>query len=79
MPRPRFLSVEETAETLRCSIPTVHRWIKSGALPSVRIGARRLIPEAVIDTLIEKALDPGSRASGDNPPVAFWTVDKVVR
>lgn len=68
MPRSRFLSVEETAETLRCSIPTVHRWIKSGALPSVRIGARRLIPEAAIDAMIEKALDPVSRA--DSPSAA---------
>jgi excisionase family DNA binding protein len=41
-PDHEFLTVKEAAELLRVSVPTIRRWIASGRLPGVRLGARTL-------------------------------------
>jgi excisionase family DNA binding protein len=37
----RFLTVEEVAERLNLSTETIRRWLRSGRLRGIRIGARR--------------------------------------
>ena len=43
-----LLTVPEVSERLQVSVSTVWRLIRRGALPSVRKGGRRLVPEDVI-------------------------------
>lgn len=46
MDRPRLLRVPEVAEALQVSRTTVYMILKSGELPSVRIGGcRRVVPD----------------------------------
>jgi excisionase family DNA binding protein len=49
----RLHSVDVTAERLGISTFTVRRKIKSGALKSVRIGRRVLVPDSVIEEVIQ--------------------------
>jgi excisionase family DNA binding protein len=49
----RLCSIEATADRLGVSPFTVRRKIKTGALKSVRIGRRRLVPESVIEDVIQ--------------------------
>lgn len=53
----QFLSVEAAAKRLGVSRISVYRWTESGVLPSVKLGARRLIPIACIDELVAKATE----------------------
>jgi excisionase family DNA binding protein len=46
-----FLTVEEAAELLRVSAPTIYRRIHDGTLPAVRVGQRLLVPR---DELVER-------------------------
>jgi excisionase family DNA binding protein len=39
-----LLTTAEAASAYRVSISTIKRWVRSGKLPSVRIGRRHLIP-----------------------------------
>lgn len=48
-----FVNVVEAATLLGKSIPTVHRWIAAGELPSRKIGQSRLVPVAAIRDLLE--------------------------
>ena len=47
-----LLSVQEAADVLRIHRATVYDLIASGALRSVKIGRRRLVPWQALDTLI---------------------------
>lgn len=47
------LTVAETAATLGVPVDTVRGWLKRGALASVRIGGRRLVPVEAIDKLLK--------------------------
>jgi excisionase family DNA binding protein len=49
----RLFSIDDTAERLGVSPFTVRRKIKSGALKSVRIGRRVLVPNSVIEQVIQ--------------------------
>lgn len=45
-------TVEEAAQILGVSRPTAYRHAKSGELPSIRIGGRRLVPVAQLRRLL---------------------------
>ena len=45
----RFLTVQEVAELMRVSSMTVYRLIKSGDLPSVRVGRSFSVREEDVD------------------------------
>ncbi|NGZ11159.1 MAG: DNA-binding protein [Nitrospira sp. LK70] len=46
------LTVEELMVLAHCSRPTAYRWLKSGKLPSIKIGHRRLIPRGSVARLL---------------------------
>ncbi len=48
----RFATIEETAETLRCSVSTVRWLISTGRLTSIKPARRRLIPVEVLEAFI---------------------------
>jgi excisionase family DNA binding protein len=52
--RARFLTVAEVAELMRVSTMTVYRLIKSGDLPSVRVGKSYRLREEDIDSFLAK-------------------------
>ena len=49
----RVLSINETAELLDVCEKTIHRWTKSGRLPSSKIGHRRYILEEDIRRILK--------------------------
>jgi excisionase family DNA binding protein len=49
---PDLLTVEEVAELVRVHPETVRRWTRSGRLPSVRVGLRRLVRRTDLDELL---------------------------
>ena len=49
-----FLSTEEVAKLLNIHINTVTRWIKSGKLPSTKIGRDYRIPRDAIENRMSK-------------------------
>jgi len=53
---PQFLSIAEFVSVARISLPTVYRKIKTGEIPSARIGCRILIPAAFLKELEDKAM-----------------------
>jgi excisionase family DNA binding protein len=55
----RLLSIAEAAKRLSLSRISVYRWAESGRIPSVKLGSRRLIPEAAIDGIVRDALENG--------------------
>jgi len=55
-----FLTVAEAARYLKVSEPTIWRWIRSGRLPSVKVGRLRRVPLAALDGLALR----GSHAAG---------------
>jgi len=50
---PAVLTVKETAELLRVSLPTVYSQLRSGELPSVRIGVQLRVPRAALLRFID--------------------------
>jgi len=52
----QFLSVEEAAEYLCVSRTLVMTRIRAGALPSLKIGGRRLLPVAALDEWVREAV-----------------------
>jgi excisionase family DNA binding protein len=55
---PQFLTVSEFISAARVSRPTVSRKIKTGEIPSTKIGARVLIPASFLTELEDKARAP---------------------
>ncbi|RIU41054.1 helix-turn-helix domain-containing protein [Mycobacteroides abscessus] len=53
-PAPTLLTVAETAELLRCGQTMVYQLLKDGRLASVKIGRRRLVRAAAVETFIER-------------------------
>jgi excisionase family DNA binding protein len=49
-----YLSAETVAERLSISCKTVRRYLKSGKLPSIKLGKLRRISEADLEEFIEK-------------------------
>lgn len=48
-------TVDEGAEFLRLSVSTTRTLLRTGALHSIKIGARRLIPAAALEDFISRA------------------------
>jgi len=53
----QFNTISQTQKILNISRPTVQRRIKSGEIPSVRLGGRVLIPAEFFEALKNKAMD----------------------
>jgi chromosome partitioning protein len=51
---PAYLSTEEAAKLLNVHINTIVRWIKTGALPSSRIGREYRIPREAIENRVNR-------------------------
>src|SRR2546430_6258447 len=49
-----FLSTEEAARLLKVHTNTIVRWIKTGALPSSRIGREYRIPKEAIENRVTR-------------------------
>jgi chromosome partitioning protein len=60
MDDPHFLTTEEAARLLNVHQNTIVRWIKSGRLPSSKIGREYRIPREAIDNRVHRAA-PGNR------------------
>jgi hypothetical protein len=62
-PAPLMLDVRQAWKILcartGCSIAmgSLHRWIRAGKFPTVRMGAKIFVPRTVLDDLIERCLD----------------------
>jgi len=52
------LSVEETSQLLGLSINSTYEAIRTGRIPSVRIGRRLLVPRLALDSMLESASAP---------------------
>jgi excisionase family DNA binding protein len=52
IPERRAFSIRETERAVNLSRATIYRLIAAGKLPTVKIGARRLVPVAAIDALL---------------------------
>ncbi len=65
----RLLTVEQVAEILNVKRNTVYRWIRSGILPSIKIGALRRIKEDALEEFItsESEKPKFQRSSPDDP------------
>jgi excisionase family DNA binding protein len=55
-PEDHLNDLETTARRLAVSIWTVRRWVQTGQLTSVKLGARRLITESEIQRAITEGL-----------------------
>ena len=53
-------TVEEAAERLGISRGSAYSAVRSGEIPCITIGRRKIIPKAVIDRMLEVAATPGS-------------------
>jgi excisionase family DNA binding protein len=53
------LSVPETAKLLGISRPTAYAAVRSGQIPSIRIGSRIIVPRAALMKLLERAANHG--------------------
>jgi len=51
-----FLSIPEIAKALGISRITAYRHAEAGTIPSVRVGARRLVPASYLQSLEDEAL-----------------------
>lgn len=51
----RVLTVEEAAEVLRISRGLAYEQVRTGALPTIRLGKRILVPVAALERLLSGA------------------------
>lgn len=49
-----YLLLDEVAATARASVDTVRRWIRSGQLPSVKPGRRRLVRRGDLERFLAR-------------------------
>ena len=56
-----ILSVMETANLLGLSRNSTYQGVQSGAIPSIRVGKRILVPKAALDRMLE-----GGGTNADN-------------
>lgn len=57
MPEKLTLSIDETAKQLSVSRRMVYLLINRGALPSIRVGRRRLVTRAALDEYLDSLSD----------------------
>ena len=53
-----LLTPAEVAGMLKVSLPTVYRWIRSGTLPSLRVGRGRRIRESALHAFLQQDATP---------------------
>ena len=51
-PRPAFLTTAEVAARLRISLTLAKRMVATGQIPSLKLGARRVVPVAVLERMV---------------------------
>ena len=80
-----LLWIEEVAELCRAPVGTVRHWMRTGRLPSLRLGRRRLVRREDLDALLASArtpaVDVGARGltnRGGNPGRLTPTADSNV-
>jgi excisionase family DNA binding protein len=54
VPERRAFSIRETERATNLSHATIYRLIAAGKLTTVKVGARRLVPVAAIDHLLQE-------------------------
>jgi len=57
----RLISVRDAAQRLGIATITAYRMAEDGRLKSIRLGGRRLVPEAAIEALISTAMGEGMK------------------
>jgi excisionase family DNA binding protein len=70
--RPLVLSVTEAAATLGISRSLAYDLVRTGAIPSIRLGRRLVVPRSGLLTLIETAVRPDHAAA---VPTRFRPLD----
>jgi hypothetical protein len=65
---PAFYTAAETSKMLRLDESTLHRHLRNGTFPGVKIGGRYVVPHAVLERLISDVL-----ATGRCVDLAEWT------
>ena len=60
---PRFLTVDELAEALRCAPEKVYRLAARGELPSCKVQGRRLFDEAEVVSWLDARHAPADAAN----------------
>lgn len=53
-----LLTPAEVAGTLKVSLPTVYRWMRGGALPSLRVGRGRRVRKNELDAFLQQGATP---------------------
>lgn len=53
----KFLTAQEAAQALRCSVATIRSYVKTGQLNPVRLGSRYRFSELDVQTLLETGTD----------------------
>jgi excisionase family DNA binding protein len=56
---PEYLLVSEIAETCRVPLGTVRHWIRTGRLPSIRPGRRRLVRRTDLERFLNRDHERG--------------------
>ncbi|RUL87606.1 helix-turn-helix domain-containing protein [Tautonia sociabilis] len=59
MSRDRYVSMAEARERLGVHRQTVYEWAWRGELPSVKIGGRRLVPMAWVESQVGRTVRVG--------------------
>ena len=54
-PVDRLISVREAAKLFNVHKVTLYRWLAAGALPSTKLGRRRLVAESTVQAIIARA------------------------
>lgn len=49
-----FLTIQELATRLDVEPSTIHRWVRTGRIPSVKLGKLVLIPESALRRQLEE-------------------------
>jgi excisionase family DNA binding protein len=52
----RLLSAKDVSALTKKPVRTVYDWMRTGGLPSVKVGRSRFVPAAALERLIGKAL-----------------------
>jgi excisionase family DNA binding protein len=65
-------SIRETAERMTLGESTVRRLVASGAIPSARIGGRRVVPADALDELLHPSREPVARSPHPPPSEIEW-------
>jgi excisionase family DNA binding protein len=55
----RFYTVQEIAELLGVSTPTIYREIRAGRFPALRLRSRYVVPAKAVDEMEREALARG--------------------